>query len=702
MIKEILFPRSVAIVGVSSDKKKIGHTIARNILRGGFAGRVYFVNPRKKKILGKTTFSDVTKISSKVDLAIVSIPCERVFAALQDCRKKGVKNVIIISAGFSEVSGAGRAREEEIFEFSKKYNMRILGPNCLGILNSENSLNASFAPGMIRPGNIACLSQSGALCCALVDWAQRKNVGFTQLVSLGNKMMLDEVDFLEYFLNDSKTQAVFCYLEGIARGAEFLKIAKKVTEKKPLIILKSGVTAEGQKAAASHTASLTSDSRVIEEAFSEANIIQAHTLEEFFSLALFFHSKKMMRGENIAVVSNAGGPGVVAADIISQTRLHLSHLSEKTLRQLRVKLPAFSSVSNPVDVGGDADHERYRVALENIVSDNSVDGVLVLLTPQSVTDSEKIAREVAQVSKKTEKPVVANFLGGKNVEKGISILEKNSVPAYGFLDQAMYSLEKISEYERRKNSHELPHELQYKKITLGLETFGALKKKLQQAKDSGGGQLRFSDWSELLRLYEIPFVPSRAASSPDGVLPAVGSLKYPLAAKIDTSKILHKSDLGLVVYPIKNPEEAKKAFQSIQFSAHAHFLGENVETVLFQQYVGSGLEFIVGAKRDPVFGPVILAGAGGVYVEVLNDVSLRLAPVGRSEARQMLERLKIFPILSGARSKNGYDKESLVDLINKVSQIMIDCKEIQQIDLNPAKVMEGRGGVLVLDCRIIL
>jgi len=698
MLRTLLYPKSVAVIGVSSNSKKIGHTIAKNILSHKFSGKVYLVNPSSKKILGKKVFSSVIDIPAKVDLAVISIPAAFTPRALEECGKKKIPYSIIISAGFSETGEEGRRLEEEILRISKKYSIGVLGPNCLGILNSENRLNASFARGMIRPGGIGFISQSGAICSAMLDWSHKNNLGFSKFISLGNTTALDEVDFMKYFENDPKTSVVLCYLEEIRSGKEFLESARLLAMKKPLIILKAGVTDEGKKAALSHTGSLAGDDTVVEAAFQEANIIRVRTLEDFFNMATIASCANSLKGNKIAVISNAGGPAVLTTDLVSQSFLQFAELKQETQKKLSNNLPKTANIKNPIDIVGDANAFRYETTLSSALTDTGVDACIVILTPQTVTEIDATAKVIIAASKKYKKSVVATFIGGKKALSGVTLLAKKNIPVYEFPNQAVAALSALYKYVSNKNKQKSMGSEQYKKIVVNTKEYNNFKNIFILLATHTLFQMSLKNSLEILKAYELPCVESFFAESAQDVEKI--NFEYPLAAKIDSQDVVHKSDINAVVVNIKNKDEARVAFASIQKNVFSRMPQAKVAGVVFQP-MAAGFEVICGARRDPQFGPVVLAGIGGIYAEVFNDVSLRLAPVSRSDARELLSELHSYPILKGIRGKPSCDMESLVDIINKLSQIMIDFPEIMEIDLNPVMVGEAREGARIVDFRIV-
>lgn len=702
-MQKFLFPSSIVVVGVSSNPKKVGHTIAQNIISSGFRGKLYFVNRGKKSILGKRAYQSIVRLPHAPDLAIVAIPALGVAQVLEDCAKLQIKNAIIISAGFSESGVEGRMLEEKMVLMAKKRGIQVLGPNCLGILNSENHLNASFADAEIEKGGVGFLSQSGAIGTAMLDWAAKNHFGFSQFLSLGNMAMIDETQALEYFWENEKTKVILAYLEGIKRGVEFFEKAKKISEKKPIIVLKAGITKQGHNAVFSHTGSMAGDERIFDEAAKKANIIRAKTLEEFFNLAVIFCSPYSMRGKNVAIVTNAGGAGVVAADIVSQSQLELAQLTGATAHKLRALLPSHSSVKNPVDIVGDADAERYEKTLDEVLKDTNVDAGLVLLTPQTMTEVSKTAKAIVNMVKKRKIFLSAVFLGAKKVVGGIEILQKASIPVFTFPHQAIDAMEKMCLYfKRKKKSKEHKEHLLYKKIIFPLEKYEQFQRYILGVRERKEKKLSYERSQYLLQSYKIPLIPARVVREKNDIAAFAKDIQYPMAAKIFSADVEHKTDLGGVVLHIKNLEEAKNAFQKIKEDVSRKLRNARIDGVLFQEMAREGIEMIFGAKRDPQFGPVVLLGMGGIYTEIFQDTALRLVPIGRSEPYQMIDELRISPIVNGTRGQESYDKDAIADVVHKLSQLMTDFPDIQEIDINPAIVYKKGQGVQAVDWRIMV
>lgn len=702
MLQSLFYPKSIAVIGASSNPKKIGNSIAKNILSNKYKGKVYFVNINKDIILGKKSFASITDIPGKIDVSIIVIPAKAVNSVLEACGKIGVTNAIVISAGFSEIGKEGKKLEDEMKRIAEKYNMRILGPNCLGILNSQNGLNASFADGMIHKGNVAFFSQSGALCSAMLDWANQRYLGFSQFISVGNKAVIDEAHILEYLVKEKSSEVILGYLEGFKNGKKFIEIAKK-NPLKPVILLKGAESQEGVKAAASHTGAIAQDDNVVDAAMKSAHIIRAKNLEEFFHLSMFFSWQPMIAGNKIAILTNAGGMAVVTTDAIAKSRLSLAEFGGATQNTLKKFLPLSANIKNPLDIIGDADPKRYKNAILAIKDDKNIHGMIFLLTPQTVTDVEKTAKCIVSAMKRCQKPAAACFLGGKKVLLGAEILMKNRIPVFDYPDQAVYIFDVMHQYAKKRGKlRENSEGEKYKKICLNIALYENLKKNIQKVKKSGVKSLNFMECLNLLREYEIPSAKSVLVSSPEEITKKLKDMSFPMVAKIDSPEVIHKTDVGGVKSNISDIVSAKIVYHEIIGNIKKKAPEARVQGIIFQEMVNDSLELIIGSKRDPQFGPVILFGLGGIYVEIMKDVSLGLAPITVSMAREMVEEVKFYSLLKGARGQAGYDIEAIVDCINKVSQLMVDFEEIQEIDINPLMVARGGGGIKAVDCRIII
>lgn len=678
-LEKFFKPRSVAVIGASTDKKKIGYEILDNILKVGFRGKVYPINLKSKKILGLNSYASVADVPGVVDLAIVVIPAVFVNAALEECGKKGIKNAIVISAGFKETGKIGKKMENEMKAIAKKFDMQILGPNCLGLADSFGRLNASFANTMTEKGTLAFISQSGAIISSVLDWAKLNKVGLSKFVSLGNKAVISEVSFFDYLKNDDSVSAVFAYLEDIEDGEAFIKSAAELVKKKPLIVLKPGKSVSSQKAMQSHTGALSGNERGIELAFRESGVIRVDNMLQLFDLVKFFSRYKKLSGGRIAILTNAGGPGVIATDEIESSGLHMASLSSVTRKKLSEILPQGANINNPIDVLGDAKEERYEDVLKILAEDKKVDGVLVILTPQAGTEVEKTAKVISSFSAKFSKPIAVNFAGGLAVSKGKDIINKSLAASFEDLSEAIFAFGKAFEYESCQK-----------------RAANTLKKISVQRNENipSFGKLDFMESLHLIRDYGVNTVQTLVAFSPEEAVAVAERVGYPLAMKIFSDSISHKTEVAGVKIGIKDRVEVEAYFNEIKSK-----LGSDLKGMIIQPMV-SGQEIILGVKRDENFGHMIMFGLGGIYAEILKDVSFKLAPVSREDAMEMIGSIKSFRILDGYRSLPRIDIGKLADAIVNISRLVIDHPEIKELDINP--IIADEKGYSAVDIRIVL
>ncbi|HMB25919.1 MAG TPA: acetate--CoA ligase family protein [Patescibacteria group bacterium] len=690
MLKNFFNPRSIAVIGASAEKKKLGYTILRNIINYGFSGKVYPINLKTKKIQGLKAYPSVKAVPKKIDLAIIVIPAKFVNQVLKECGEKKVENVIVISAGFKEVGGQGKELEKELQKIARKYQINLLGPNCLGLLDSTIKLNASFAEGMIKSGEVAFMSQSGAICSAMLDWAQEKRFGFSRFISLGNKAGVNENDLIEFFINDKKTKVVLAYLEGFFDGQKFLNLARKLSAKKPLIILKSGKTQVAKKAISSHTGSLAGSYSAVKAAFEQTNTVVAENLTDLFNLIKLFSRDYKIKNNQVAVVANAGGPAVLTTDSIAESDLRLADLTKETKDKLTKDLPFSAGINNPVDVIGDADADRYELALKTVLNDKNVGSAITILTPQTVTEVEKTAKVIIQQSKQTQKPILTSFIGGSKVRKGIELLSKNKIPHYLYPETAVHGLQKYYSYQKCKGKKQPPA-----KINIAEKNKIKVKKILAKADKT----VDFLSAEKILKSYDIPVINSGLAQSGKQAGEIAQKLKFPVAMKVISRDILHKSDVGGVKIGLKTKAEVEEVYAEIIKNCQKNKPKAEITGVLIQPLF-KGRELIFGLKRDPQFGPLLMFGLGGVYVEVLKDVSFGLAPLSRQQAENMIKKIKTYKLLTGVRGEKAVNLKSIVSTILKLSQLAMDFSEIKELDINPALVNEQ--GLKAVDMRILI
>jgi len=698
-LDKLFYPDSIAVVGTNKVVGTVPHDILRNILDADFNGVVYPVSPKERFVAGIKAYRYVTDIPDPVDLAILVFPSSVIHLALEQCGQIGIKAVIIISAGFKEVGGEGLEREKRVKEIADKFGMSIIGPNCLGVINTDarSKINASFARRMPEEGSIGFLSQSGALCTAVLDYAYAKHIGFSKFISFGNKADVTEIDLLYYLKDDPKTKVILMYLEEVTDGPGLMKAAQAVIKAgKPVLILKSGRTSEGASAAASHTGSMAGSDEVCDAAFRQARIIRCQDIEEMFNIAIAFAYQPIPKSKKIAIITNAGGPGVLTTDAAIHDGLELAKFSEETTEILKKNLPKTANIKNPVDVIGDARADRYNVALSAAFKDPDVDGVFVILTPQSMTEIDLIAREVAKVSSHYRKPVYTSFMGEADVAQGIDVLQRNKIPHYTLPESMCRAFATV--YQFGVEQKEQPKQV---------KTFKDVDDKvvadiISEVKSSGKNYLTEDLSDKLLKAYGLPIVQAEVASSPEEAVKIAESIGYPVVMKVVSDQIIHKSEAGGVLLKINSADDVKNGFEKILKNANTYDPNAQVKGILVEQMVPDGEEVILGLKRDNSFGPVIMFGLGGIYVEVFKDVSFRVAPLSMYDAEHMIAETKSATILQGIRGKKPGDMEKLLECILRLSQLAVNHPSIKELDINPLIVREKGLGAFVADARIMI
>ena len=697
MLDAFFKPASVAIVGASRNPEKLGYAVLENLVKSGYKGNIYPINPSAEDILDIQVYPDITSLPEAPDLAVIVIPYPYVPQAVKECGEKDVKAVIVISAGFRETGREGLELELQLLDIIKEYGMRLIGPNCLGVIDAQTPLNVTFAAGGMPPtGPIAFMSQSGALGTAVLDMSfAGKHIGFSKFVSLGNKGDVNEIDLIDYFENDDSTNVILAYSEGIPSGQDFMKIARHVSKKKPIIILKSGVTQSGQKAVSSHTGSLAGAEQAYAAGFRQAGVIRASTMESLFDYAIAFGYQPLPKGNRIGIVTNAGGPGILATDALERRNLQLATLENDTIRSLEQRLPDAASAANPVDVLGDARADRYAFALNHVAADPNVDGILLILTPQAMTEIEETAHTLGKLARTLDKPVLASFMGDLRVQAGIDILEDYQIPNYPFPERAAMAFAAMHDYvAMRDREYEEP------------PTFDVDREKVAQIiKDmraAGRVAIGEAEGREILGAYGFPLPESRLAASPDEAVEIANDIGYPIVLKISSPDILHKTDIGGVKVGLNSATDVRDAYELMVYRARRYLPDAQIDGCLVQEMVPKGLEILIGMNRDPQFGALVTFGLGGIYVEALKDVAFRVAPFGEGDAHQLLNEIRATPLLDGVRGEPPADKEALADALLRISQLVTDFPEIVELDINPLIVYEEGHGVLALDARMIL
>ncbi|NNF34055.1 MAG: bifunctional acetate--CoA ligase family protein/GNAT family N-acetyltransferase [Saprospiraceae bacterium] len=696
-LKRIFEPKTVAVIGASNNEGSVGYALISNMIGSGFKGTVYPINFKHKSIYGVRSYSKLQDTRDDIDLAIIATPSHTVPDLVKECGEYGVGGIVIISAGFMEAGEEGHQLTETVLGYAKKYNMRIIGPNCLGFIKPSIKLNASFANKMALPGKIAFISQSGALCTAILDWSVEKNVGFSYFVSIGSMVDVGFHDLIDYFGNDPNTSSIVIYMESLTHTRKFMSAARAFARTKPIIVLKAGKSAAGAKVALSHTGTLAGNDTAFDAAFKRAGIIPVNTIEELFNAAQALALQPRPKGKRLAIVTNAGGPGVLATDHLIMHGGELAQLSKETFDKLNKVLPPAWSHNNPVDVLGDAGATKYKEATEAVLLDSDVDGVLVVLTPQAMTKPAEIAAEIVTLGKRFDKPILASWMGEKDVDEGCNVLEDGGIPVYRIPENAVNTFMSMYKYTRNIEAlYETPSTIPQSFAPNSEETHELLSSII----NSGRFVLTEDEAKQVLTNYEIPITRNGVASDEEEVKKLSKEIGFPVVMKIASPDITHKTDAGGVMLNIKNEEKALEAFNEIMTKAKEARPDADIKGVLVEEMINKKYELIIGSKKDPIFGPVIVFGMGGVAVEVFKDLNVGLPPLNMSLAQRIIEETKIYRLLKGYRGMKGADIEAIQFLLYKFAYLVMDFPQIKEIDINPF-VVDHTGGV-VLDAKIIL
>lgn len=706
----IFAPASLAVVGASTTPGKVGHDIFVNILKGGYTGTLYPVNPKARSIASVRAYPTITDIPDEVDLAMIILPPMLAVKAVEDAIANGVKGIVIVSAGFREVGEEGRRIEDQIVAMCREAGVRVIGPNCLGVINpkADVRLNASFSARMPESGNVSFISQSGALCTAVLDFAADREFGFSKFISIGNKADVDELDLLRYLHADPHTEVIMIYLEELRRGPEFIEEVKEITSgenPKPVLVIKSGRTGAGAQAAASHTGALAGTEAVYDAIFQQAGIIRVDSIDELFDYATAFAYKnesalgklrrKVPNGNRVAIVTNAGGPGIVATDMTVSSGLRLTDFHQDTIEALASHLPSAANLHNPVDVIGDAAQDRYENALAAVIRDEGVDGALVILTPQSMTNSLETAKAIARIARRSSKPILCCFMGIVDVSSGVKYLQANGIPVFRFPENAAKAFGALYRYSQWLNRQVLA-EFSFQ------HDVAAAEKIISGCLQRGQTYLGELDGLNLLKAYGFNTLPTHLAETADQAVQIAGEIGYPVVMKIVSPQIVHKSDAGGVKVGLSSDQAVAEAFETIVANAGQFDPGAEITGVLVQKMAPRGVETILGINRYPVFGPLLMFGLGGVFVEIFKDVIFRLAPVNRNSARRMVRSIQGYKLLQGYRGSPPADVRSLEEALVKLSDMVTQHPDIMELDINPLLVHEAGSGFTVADCRIVL
>ncbi len=690
-----LSPKSIAIIGASDKRGSVGSTITSNIMNG-FTGSVYPVSPSRDTVFYKKAYKSVIDIPKPVDLAVIVIKNTLVAGVLEECGKKKIKGVIIITAGFKEVDEEGVKREQELKDIAKKYKIQIIGPNCLGVMNlaPKTMMNSTFLKITPKSGEIALVSQSGAICAALVEDASAQGIGFSAVISMGNKAVMTEVDILKILASHNQTKVIVMYLEDMGDGQEFLKVCKNITRKlkKPVLVLKSGRSPEGAKAAMSHTGALMGSDEIYDALLKQSGAIRVDTMEELFDYATAFSKQPLPTAGGLVIVSNAGGPAIISTDACSKLGIRMAKI-ESIRPKIDEVIPPWGSSRNPVDIVGDADFNRFNNVLDRVLKHPKVGSVITMCTPSGTLNYDKLAEVIVTMSKKYKKTMLASLMG---LDEGITnreILAKGDVPYYTYAEGAIRTLAAMIKFAIWINTPE-------GKVTKFKVNKAKAKKIFDKVKKEKRPNLLEEEGQEVLKAYGLPLPKSALAKTDAEAVNVAKKIGYPVVMKIASPQIIHKSDAGGVKVNLTNDKEIKEAFKTIIINAKKYNSKAEIKGVLIVEMVKGGKELIIGSKLEPGFGPVIMLGMGGIYVEVLKDVTFKIAPVTSKEADDMISEIKTQKLLQGVRGEKPSDIAKLSECIQRLSQLVTDFKEIKELDMNPVLVMEKGKGCRILDVRI--
>ncbi|MCK6481286.1 MAG: bifunctional acetate--CoA ligase family protein/GNAT family N-acetyltransferase [Planctomycetaceae bacterium] len=697
----IFGPRTVAVVGATEKEGSVGRTILWNLISSPFGGVVFPVNAKRTSVLGIKAYPDLASVPEKVDLAVVITPAPAIPGIIGQCVELGIPGAVIISAGFKEIGEEGARLEREILAMAQRGRMRIVGPNCLGVMSPVTGLNATFAAGMARPGKVGFISQSGALCTAILDWSFEQNVGFSHFVSVGSMIDVGWGDLIYYLGDDPRTESIVIYMESIGNARAFLSAAREVALTKPILVIKPGRTAQAAKAAASHTGSLTGSDEVLDAAFERSGVLRVDDIAELFAMAETLAMQPRPKGPRLTIVTNAGGPGVLATDALITSGGRLAEFTPATMAAFDAILPATWSRNNPVDIIGDATPERYAKALEVAAADPGSDGLLVVLTPQDMTDPTRIAEELRPLATGLGKPILASWMGGIHVKAGREVLQRAGIPNFEYPDEAARAFSNMWRFSDNLNALYQTPSLAGGPGGEAPPDRAAVADLVGRARERSRTILTEAESKAVLAAYGIPVIRSVVAATEAEAVEGARAIGYPVVLKIHSETITHKTDVGGVKLNLTDASEVRAAFNAIRNAVEAkagtgHFLGVNVQPMVRL----AGNELILGSSIDPQFGPVMLFGAGGSLVEVFRDRALALPPLTSTLARRMMERTRIHRALGGVRGAKPVDLDALAGLMVRFSQLVVENPRIREIDINP--LLASAENLLALDARVVL
>ncbi len=695
MLDNFFRPQSIAVIGASRTPGKIGHDILRNIIQHGFGGAIYPINPGASEILGRKAYPSLLEVPDEISLAVIVVPPKGVLEVIDQCGIRKIDSAIIITAGFKESGIEGSRMEQELIARAKRAGVRFIGPNCLGMIDTHSAVNASFAAGMPVRGGIGFFSQSGALCLAILDRALPDEIGFSKFISMGNKADITDTDIMLALCEDENTKVILGYIEGVSDGRKFMDVAQEVSRKKPVIILKSGITTSGAKAASSHTGALAGREAAFDAAFRQSGVIRAHTINDLFNYALAFAHQPVPRGPNVAIITNSGGPGILAADACDKSNLQLIPLHKEHVDELRTFLPPVASFYNPIDILGDSGADRYEKALITVLKDERINSIMVLLTPTAVVDVEAAARAVISVTDRADRPILTSFMGKQRIEPAARMLLKHSVPNYSYPEEMVSSLNAMYRYHRWLNSPERK-----------FQRFDGCKDRaariFDEARRENRDRLYELEVRDVLHAYGFSQPKTLYARTSEEAIDAARAIGFPVVMKIVSPQISHKSDIGGVKINLNNKKEVENAYFDITTRVRNVLPSAHISGVLVQEMVPKGREVIAGITSDPQFGHMIAFGMGGIYVEVLRDVSFRIAPLSKLDAHEMIREVKSFPLLRGVRGEAEADIDAIEKALLLLSQMTADFPQIIEADINPLLVGDRGKGIVAIDARFTI
>lgn len=691
MLDAILRPRSIAVIGASRKPNTIGYQILENLVSHGYTGAVYPVNPTAAAVHSIRAYPSVEAVPDEVDMAVIVVPKQHVVEAAEACGRKGVKGLVVISAGFAEVGGGGIERQKALMEIARRYGMRLVGPNCMGVLNTapDRSMNATFAPTMPPSGPVSFMSQSGAMGVTILDYAAEYGIGISQFVSVGNKPDVSGNDLIQYWADDERTGVILMYLENFGNPRKFTQLAREITKKKAVIAVKSGRTGAGARAASSHTGALAGTDAATDALLRQCGVIRVDTVEEMFDLAMAFSHQPVPAGNRVAIVTNAGGPGIIIADACEANGLVVTGLSEATTSLLAAHFPEEASLANPIDMIASATPQSYRIAVEAVLADPGVDAVIATFVPPLGIRQEDVAEAIVSVAARAEKPVLAVLMGREGLPQGLAELNEAGIPGYRFPESAVRALAAMYRHRRWL---ERPAG-QVRAFDVDREAVAQI---IAAAREEGREKLSETEVMRVLEAYGIPVAPYRVARTADEAAQAAAELGWPVVMKVLSPRIIHKSDVGGVIVGVEDEGELRAAFQRLttEVPARAGIGGEMVDGVLVQKMVPRGKETIIGMTLDPQFGPVLMFGLGGIYVEALKDVVFRVQPVTDVDAAEMVRAIRGVRLLQGVRGEPASDLAAVEETIQRISQLVGDHDAIREMDVNPWMAFPD-GGVAV-------